>query len=100
MRKSPLRSLAVRFSIFVCTFVLLVGVTSIAVLRHESEVQARQNSRMMMEGLGSAYAFSVSRMIARGHLEQMPLAHGLAGRLPRHDRRAGSRIVMGNFSPR
>ena len=42
-RKNPLRSLAVRFSIFVCAFVLLVGLTAIAVLQLVEAVQPEEH---------------------------------------------------------
>ncbi|HWA22629.1 MAG TPA: EAL domain-containing protein [Caulobacterales bacterium] len=63
-RRNPFRSLAVRFSTFVCTLVLLVGLTAITVLRQESKRQEQENAETAMKGLGAGYAFAVSRAIS------------------------------------
>ncbi|MES1203854.1 MAG: EAL domain-containing protein, partial [Pseudomonadota bacterium] len=71
VRRNPFRSLAVRFSIFVCTLVLLVGLTAIAALRQQAERQAQASARSMMEGLGSGYALVIGRLIEAKDAERM-----------------------------
>lgn len=82
MRRNPLRSLAVRFSIFVCTFVLLVGLIAIAALRQESERQAQESARTVMAGLGSGYAYTFQRMLSNGNRAPMHYVLRSMGAVP------------------
>ena len=64
-KKRPGRSLplAARFSLFVCTLILLVGLTVIVVVHAERQHQTERASRAMIEAFGHTYAPRFSEAI-------------------------------------
>ncbi|MGE3867636.1 MAG: diguanylate cyclase, partial [Hyphomonadaceae bacterium] len=68
------RSIAARFTVFVCVLLLVVGATAVLVLRGETERQSREHVRGIMREVGAAYAPRFAAYVsAGGQTDRRPL---------------------------
>ncbi len=63
------RSIAVRFCLFVCTLVFLMGMSAIAAVGSIGELHMRDSIRREIEGLGSGYGIAIGRVVQGGDLD-------------------------------